>query len=136
MELITMKKTINVITDFNDIPYGRYRFDAPGCEKTSGEIFREQKVRPLLKDENIEKLVIDFSGETLYGPSFLSEAIGGIIRKSYLTKEQLKCKISFIYPKETNQVQTLVELIVEEAEYGTEEPGYEPDPNRNGTTDL
>lgn len=131
-----MKKTINIITDFNEIPYGRYRFDAPGCEETSGEVLREKLIRPVLEDPNFEHLTIDLSGESLYGRSFLSEAIGGLIRKSYIKKEDIINKVTFIYPKDTNQVQILVELSISESIYGTEMPGYEPDPNRNNTTEL
>ncbi|MFA0696637.1 STAS-like domain-containing protein [Vibrio sp. 10N.222.49.C9] len=131
-----MKKIISVIKEFSDMPYGRYRFDAPGSEKTSGEIFREQYIRPVIEDKQVDKLVIDFRGETLYVPSFINEAIGGIIRKSYLTKEQLRDKISFLYPKETDQVEVLVERSIEQAVFGTEPEGYEPDPTRDGTTEL
>ncbi|WP_181317597.1 STAS-like domain-containing protein [Photobacterium phosphoreum] len=131
-----MKKKINVIKEFNEIPYGRYRFDAPGCEKTSGEIFREQFIRPILEDLTLEKLIIDFSDESLYGRSFLSEAIGGLIRKAYITKDEMAKKVEFIYPKETNQVQILVELSISESIYNSEPIGYEPDPTRNGTTNL
>lgn len=131
-----MKKTINIIRDFSDIPYGRYRFDAPGCEFTAGEVFREKFILPALRDENIEELIIDLSDESLYGRSFLSEAIGGLIRKAYITKELLPKKIKFIYPEDTTQVKTLVELSISESKYASEPPGYEPDPNRGGTTEL
>ncbi|OEF17027.1 STAS-like domain-containing protein [Aliivibrio logei] len=131
-----MNKTINVIQDFSDIPYGRYRFDAPGCEKTSGEIFREQIILPALKDPNITTLTIDFSDESIYGRSFLSEAIGGLIRKAYVKKDDIKNKVHFIYPKDSTQVKILVELSIAESEYASEPAGYEPDPNRQYTTDL
>lgn len=131
-----MKKTINVIKDFNDMPYGRYRFDAPGCEETSGEIFREQILKPIILDESVDELTIDFSDDSIYGRSFLSEAIGGLIRKAYITKEDFKNKVKFIYPSDTSLVKKLVEVSIEEAKYNSEAPGYEPDPNRGNSTDL
>ncbi|EPA8368739.1 STAS-like domain-containing protein [Vibrio fluvialis] len=126
-----MKIKINVIKDFNDMPYGRYRFDAPGCEDTSGEVFREEYLKPIILDKTLEELTIDFSDDSIYGRSFLSEAIGGLIRKSYITKEELRKKVKFIYPTDTELVEKLVELSIEEAKYNSEEPGYEPEPKSN-----
>ncbi|EGR1502488.1 STAS-like domain-containing protein [Vibrio parahaemolyticus] len=136
MELVAMIKKINVIKDFNSMPYGRYRFDAPGCEETSGEIFREQYLRPIVEDHTLEQLIIDFSEDSIYGRSFLSEAIGGLIRKAYITEDELRKKVRFVYPSDTNLVKKLVELSISEAKYNSEEPGYEPDPSRENTTDL
>lgn len=135
MEFITMHKTFNVIQDFSEIPYGRYRFDAPGCDKTSGEVFREKYIRPILEDPDLETLTIDFSEESIYGRSFLSEAIGGLIRKAYITKDEIKNKINFIYPEDSTQVQLLVELSIAESGYNTEKKGYEPDPNGKSMTE-
>ncbi len=84
-------KTIIVTEDFHPRPKGRYRTDAPGCESTSGEVFRKKIVEALNTNDFV---VIDLTGYNRYGRSFLDEAFGGLISRENFTKEQLDQKLT------------------------------------------
>ena len=66
---------INVSRDFSKYPGPRYA----SLGKSSGEVFRDQKLIPAL--ESNEKVVVELDGTAGYGSSFLEEAFGGTIRK-------------------------------------------------------
>lgn len=87
------EKNIKVIKDFHERPYGRYRTDAPGCELTSGETFRQECLAPALKE--FDKVTVDLTGYNRYGRSFLDEAFGGLIREEGFTGAELKSKLSY-----------------------------------------
>jgi hypothetical protein len=57
----------------------------------SGERFREEFLRPILTAEN--KITVEIDGTEGYGSSFLEEAFGGLVRKKYFTKEDLKQRL-------------------------------------------
>lgn len=86
-------KIINVIKDFHEKPYGRYRSDAPGCEFTSGETFRQDILSPALN--NFDTVTVDLTGYNRYGRSFLDEAFGGLIREEGFTSAVLKQKLTY-----------------------------------------
>lgn len=88
-------KQIHVISDFHPTPKGRYATDAPGCEKTSGEVFRRNILVPALRD--YEHVVVDLSGYNRYGRSFLDEAFGGLISREKLTKAFLDKKLTILH---------------------------------------
>jgi len=86
-------KTINVVRDFHERPYGRYRNDAPGCEFTSGETFRQEVLAPALK--KFDFVTVDLTGYNRYGRSFLDEAFGGLIREEGFSSSELKSKLAY-----------------------------------------
>ncbi|MGM0769960.1 MAG: STAS-like domain-containing protein [Pseudomonadota bacterium] len=82
-----MSKTIKVTEQFSKSPFGRYH---PTDGPNSGQRFRDEFLAPALKEG--EPVVVDLSGYNRYGPSFIDEAFGGLIRKSgidYKTIENL-----------------------------------------------
>ncbi|WP_210437635.1 STAS-like domain-containing protein [Vibrio crassostreae] len=84
-------KTIMVTEKFHPKPKGRYATDAPGCEQSSGEVFREKILVKELREN--DKIIIDLTGYNRYGRSFLDEAFGGLISRSGFTKEELDKKL-------------------------------------------
>lgn len=84
---------INVLKDFHEKPYGRYKTDALGCEHTSGQTFREKILAPALRE--YDHVYVDLTGYNRYGRSFLDEAFGGLIREEGFTNETLKQKLSY-----------------------------------------
>jgi hypothetical protein len=86
-------KQIVLIKDFHPKPYGRYANDAPGCEKTSGEVFRKTILTPALRE--FESVEIDLTGYNRYGRSFLDEAFGGLIREDGFSGEDIKKRLSY-----------------------------------------
>jgi hypothetical protein len=90
---IMKNKIIVVVKDFHKQPYGRYKTDAPGCELTSGEAFRQNILAPALSDN--DHIVVDLTGYNRYGRSFLDEAFGGLIREEGFTSEELSNKLTY-----------------------------------------
>ncbi|EOS8311495.1 TPA: STAS-like domain-containing protein [Vibrio vulnificus] len=84
-------KTIKVTTDFHPRPKGRYVNDAPGCENTAGEVFREMLIKELKENDHV---VVDLTGYNRYGRSFLDEAFGGLISRANFTKAELDDKLT------------------------------------------
>ncbi|AAW86535.1 hypothetical protein VF_2040 [Aliivibrio fischeri ES114] len=85
-------KTIPVTTEFHPRPKGRYAKDAPGCEKSSGEVFRKQCLVPALRE--FDSVLVDLTGYNRYGRSFLDEAFGGLISREHFTKAELDKKLT------------------------------------------
>ncbi|MCY4289621.1 MAG: STAS-like domain-containing protein [Aestuariivita sp.] len=75
--------TIDVANEFNRWPAGRFRRDG----RYSGERFREELLVPALKKQGT--VTIEMDGAAGYGPSFLEEAFGGLIRKEGFGKNVL-----------------------------------------------
>jgi len=90
-----MMKTIIVVKDFHKEPYGRYRSDAEGCERSSGQTFREEVLAPALREN--ESVLVDLTGYNRYGRSFLDEAFGGLIREEGFTGAELSSKLKYIH---------------------------------------
>lgn len=78
-----LEKSISVLNDFSDDPFGRY----PSDGLNSGERFREEFLKPALSSFN--RVDVDLSGN-FYGSSFLDEAFGGLVRKGYFRQDELK----------------------------------------------
>ena len=76
-------KRISIGKDFSDTPWGRYPDDGP----VSGERFREEMLKPALKEHR--KVAVCIDDAEGYGSSFLDEAFGGVVRKGYFTAQQL-----------------------------------------------
>ena len=70
--------TINVAADFSRTPGPRHAHEG----KFSGELFREQVLRPKFEEAHRAglRLRIELDGTAGYARSFLEEAFGGLIR--------------------------------------------------------
>ncbi|PSW70021.1 DUF4325 domain-containing protein [Photobacterium sp. GB-50] len=91
MEYKDKMKEINVVKDFYPRPKWRYRLEGEG----SGEAFREEILREPLKEGM--KIKVDLTGYNRYGPSFISEAFGGLIRNEGLSLEQLRGQLTIVH---------------------------------------
>ncbi|HHF3087737.1 TPA: STAS-like domain-containing protein [Vibrio alginolyticus] len=101
-------KTIMVTEEFHKRPKGRYKTDAPGCELSSGEAFREILLKALKEND---KVIVDLTGYNRYGRSFLDEAFGGLISRDNLTKAELDEKLEIKHDTVINFVNTANERI-------------------------
>lgn len=90
-------RSISIAEDFSAYPGGRVPADGP----YSGQEFRDNILVPVLKDDNTEKVCIDFDGTRGYGSSFLEEAFGGLIRMSKFSKAQIYKKFEFKSSRES-----------------------------------
>lgn len=81
--------TISIALDFSRYPAGRTREDGP----LSGQIFREDKLQPLLKAG--KTVIINLDNVLGYGSSFLEEAFGGLVRAGF-SAEQLHQQLQFV----------------------------------------
>jgi hypothetical protein len=106
---MTSIKTILVTSDFHPKPKGRYKGDAPGCELTAGEVFREKILVNALN--TYDRVIVDLTGYNRYGRSFLDEAFGGLISRSGFTKKQLEDKLVIKHDSVENFVTTALERI-------------------------
>jgi len=79
---------INVGKDFSRTPGGRRYNSGPD----SGELFRERFLLPALQRAVTQgdRVFVVLDGPRGYLSSFLEEAFGGLIRRGYFTKAQLK----------------------------------------------
>ncbi|WP_257282132.1 STAS-like domain-containing protein [Endozoicomonas sp. ISHI1] len=76
---------INVVNDFHPRPFGRYKKTAEG---RSGEEFRDDYLVKHLKQN--QDVIVDLTGYNRYGPSFIDEAFGGLVRKYKFPVEFLR----------------------------------------------
>lgn len=80
-------RKIKVVDDFYPRPKWRYIKEGSG----SGEEFRKEHLVPALsKDEFVE---VDLTGYNRYGPSFISEAFGGLIRDEGMRLHDLEQRL-------------------------------------------
>ena len=81
---------IDVAGEFSRYPAGRYRSDG----RYSGERFRQDFLVPALKKVKEQGIVtIEMDGAAGYGPSFLEEAFGGLVRKEGFTRDFLRRRL-------------------------------------------
>ena len=97
--------TISIASAFSRVPAGRYRSDGP----YSGERFRDDFLVPALKEG--QRVVVNFDGARGYGSSFLEEAFGGLIRKSFFTPETLSKKLELVSKEDPTVVEEVLEYI-------------------------
>ncbi len=88
-------ETINIGRDFSPDPAGRYKTDGDG----SGEEFREDYLKPLLKSGEKIKIIIDDNVEG-YGSSFLVEGFAGLVKHGYISNNDLLDRIEISYEDE------------------------------------
>lgn len=80
---------VSIAAEFSRYPAGRTRQDGP----LSGEVFREDKLEPLLRQGKV--ITINLDDVLGYGSSFLEETFGGLVRNGF-TAEQLRRQLLFI----------------------------------------
>ena len=97
-----------VADEFYRRPSGRYR--SHGTH--TGEAFRDDLLIKKLRDlPKGEKLVVDFTGVTMAGSSFLEEAFGGIIRNHNFTLNELKDIFVIKFPRRPSLEEKVWEYI-------------------------
>jgi hypothetical protein len=84
-------KIIKVVTEYHPRPKWRYISEGAG----SGEEFRQTKLAPDLK--TFEHVEVDLTGYNRYGPSFISEAFGGLIRDEGFRLADLRHKLTITH---------------------------------------
>ena len=82
--MMTEQVTVDVGRDFSPYPAGRLRSDG----RYSGERFRQEYLVPHLKNGYVVKIEMDSAFG--YGPSFIEEAFGGLVRVEGFEKDWLK----------------------------------------------
>ena len=92
---MTNVKTINLVSDFSDDPFGRDERDGPN----SGERFREEFLKPAIR-EGYDLIVVDLNGAS-YGSSFLEEAFGGLLRSDEFSDCDLKNIFKIVHDLES-----------------------------------
>jgi len=89
------RQSLNIGQEFSDHPIGRYRSDGP----SSGEVFCEDFLVPRLQklgdDEKLEVVLDD--GVDGFGSSFLDEAFAGVVKKGFMSSEELLSHLTFRY---------------------------------------
>lgn len=83
-----MTQVIKVAEAYSRTPGGRFVTDGP----YSGERFRDDFLAPALKRHS--SVEVDLTGVFGYGSSFLEEAFGGLVRKGFFTKTDLRSRLS------------------------------------------
>jgi hypothetical protein len=78
---------LSVARDFSRTPGSRYMSEG----EHSGELFRREKLLPLVKRAMNEgvALKLDLDGTAGYGTSFLEEAFGGLVREDGIAAADL-----------------------------------------------
>lgn len=79
--------TIHIASEFSQTPAGRFITDGP----FSGERFRDHILVPALR--SYDEVVVDLNGVFGFGSSFLEEAFGGLVRKSFFSQDELQRKM-------------------------------------------
>ena len=81
---------INILLkNFSNTPFGRWPSDGPD----NGERFRKEILLPAFKNSD-EDILLDLRGISIgIGSSFLEESIGGLIRKEYIAKDEVKKRL-------------------------------------------
>lgn len=110
MTMTTPQKTIEVVKDFSDEPYGRY----PADGDSNGTKFREELVVPALAQGG--KLVISLDGVEGYGSSFLEEVFGGLVRENGFSASELKERLTIISEEDPSLISEIWEYVDEATE--------------------
>ncbi|EYC51466.1 hypothetical protein AZ34_10535 [Hylemonella gracilis str. Niagara R] len=101
---------LSVARDFSKNPAGRYRIDGP----FSGEVFREEKILPLLKEA--EQIEVDLDGTEGYGSSFLDEAFAGLLREHDFTEATFLAHVVLISEDDPSCIDEILQYVKEEEE--------------------
>ncbi len=93
------KRIIHVVSEFYPKPKWRYIHEGEG----SGEDFRKRILAGALRDNDL--VIVDLNGFNRYGPSFISESFGELIRVEGFSRSELKRKLRI----EHDKLQTVVD---------------------------
>ena len=104
------EKTINIVKDFSEMPYGRTDKHGPA----NGTVFRKMLVDALRENDVVKVDYVDLV--FLPGSSFLDEAFGALTRVEGYTQSYLNEHLQIINSSEYSK-----ELIEEEIAEGVEE---------------
>ena len=110
--------TLKISKDFSSTPGPRLKKQG----SFSGELFREEKLLPAIKIaiNNDEILTLDLDGTEGYGPSFLEESIGGLIRVEGVKYKDLLSHIAFISNEEPYLIDEIKEYMKKDAQYSNQ----------------
>ncbi|NOI32177.1 STAS-like domain-containing protein [Vibrio coralliilyticus] len=86
-------KSIHVVSEYHPRPKWRYEHEGEG----SGEVFRRDFLAPDLRE--YDHVEVDLTGYNRYGPSFISEAFGGLVREEDFSLLDLKKKLTIRHDK-------------------------------------
>lgn len=100
--------TLEIARDFSPVPAGRYRSDGAH----SGEVFREEHLRPALTKAEIVKVVLD--GAEGYGSSFLEEAFGGLVRSGEIDSNDALRRIELVSDEDPTLVSEIQSYLQQE----------------------
>lgn len=78
---------IDLASDFSARPWGRGDDDS----RRSATAFRENHIVPAMR--NFDRVIVDLSGTTMIGSSFLNEVFHGLIEQDGYTPEVLREKL-------------------------------------------
>lgn len=84
-------RTISVVKEFSDEPFGRFETDGPN----NGSRFRTDFLIPAL--EEFDAVTVDLSG-AFYGSSWLEEVFGGLVRYGHFDAEHLHRRLEITHP--------------------------------------
>ncbi|MDE1333590.1 STAS-like domain-containing protein [Vibrio aestuarianus] len=112
-----MMYNIDLAKDFSEFPFGR---NSPEDGEFTGQRFRDNVLKPAIDRLKAgDKINVNLDGIVVgIGSSFLSESFGGMVKKGYITRDDL-LKILIItceddvYKKEIDKY--INEAVVEEA---------------------
>jgi hypothetical protein len=105
------KFTIIIAQDYSKTPGPRYIVEG----ENSGELFRKKVLLPKFSEALKEKqiLFVDLDGTAGYGPSFLEEAFGGLIREDGFSNDVVLKNITIKSDEEPDILDSLKEYISE-----------------------
>lgn len=104
---ITMKKDINIATDFCKAPAGRYRKNGD----YTGEVFREDVLVPALLNDEYSEVCINLDGLDGVGSSFWDEVFGEMLRNHQVSYDILRKKMQLVCSDDVYLVPTIESII-------------------------
>jgi len=113
---------------FSKDPAGRFYNEYKGTKKknnlSSGEAFREEKLRGLLDNLNANQkinFILDNDVEA-YGSSFLVEGFAGIVKYGYMEADSMLDKIKFTYTDQDFEFyENKIKQYIKEAKFNCKE---------------
>lgn len=105
---MSQKQTLNIARDFSREPIGRYRTDG----STSGEVFREDRLAPALRDAETIEVILD--GTEGYGSSFLDEAFAGLLRLGHLKRGEFGKRVRLVSNDDPSLIEEISSYVAQE----------------------
>lgn len=105
----TMKKVINIATDFCRAPAGRYRKNGD----FTGEVFREDILVPAILNNEYSEIIVNLDDLDGVGTSFWDEVFGELLRSKIISKDLFKQKVKLVCTDDVYLVPTIKSIIEE-----------------------